>query len=586
VAEVERWREVHAPDRVVAQLVARRDYLALRASGPQFDALDAAGVELVAEKHALTFRVPPVALATAFTALGPWGAGIEASLRAERPDWFAWLDAEAARDAARAVSWKHLAALSGADGPNDLVVLPDYNAFVATIPADDPFHALYAYQRFGVYWLHRAQGRAILGDEMGLGKTPQALVAAARWPDCRRLLVVAPASVTGNWHNEGVRWAPDVPLVVLRGSRKVEKDLAMVRDPSVPRAGVVVSWGLLHLVRDVLEEIGFDTVIGDEAHRAKEMSARRTQAFVALAHAAPRRLLLTGTYVRSRPREMWALLHALVPRSLAIFAPYGDRYCKPKKNHTADGRVVKVYRGAAHLDELRRRTMPWVLRRTKAQVLPNLPPKRRQFLPIEADAAVARQLRLLEAELAGMEDEERAYGLLARMRQIVGLAKVEAALEWIEDAVAQGEPVVTFLHHTSVHEALCKGLDARKIRHVSIVGGVPNKRRTEIAQAFQDGEYDVFLGSAAAQEGLTLTRSSHTFHIERWLVPGEEEQAEDRVHRIGQFWPVQNTYLRLVGTVDDKIHALVEQKRATVGAIMDRTSVERDLMLLYCKGRR
>ena len=439
--------------------------------------------------------------------------------------------------------------------------------------------SLYPYQIAGVQWLEAAKGRGILGDEMGLGKTPQALVYLSR-SDASRALIVAPRSVLWNWKREAETWAPEWEFAVADSSAKVRRAINSfpARRSSAPQA-LVVTWGLLHRSLEDLIGAGFDTVVADEAHMAKNPSAKRTIALMDLAFSSKRLLLLTGTPVRNRPRELWPLLHMVDPCKWPAFIPYGETYCGAR-NLRVRNRIVRTYDGATKrkMEELNALTRPFMLRREKDDVLTQLPPKRTERISLPTPRPLLKSYKdaveQLRLEIVhGMTP--MALGLLASLRSECGLAKVDAAVEWLLNLHQSGEPCVVFIFHKAVRQAVEEALTKAGISHASIVGDTPSLQRQSITESFQRGELDVVIGSEACKEGITLTRASHVLFVEYWWTPGDLAQAEARVHRISQERPVLISYLHLEGTdaersLDDHVFRLLECKEEVISKINDR----------------
>ena len=443
---------------------------------------------------------------------------------------------------------------------------------------------LFPFQQAGVEWLERAGGRAILGDDMGLGKTAQALA----WLDrssARRALIVCPTSVLLNWQREARTWAPgwhvDVATTGAQGRRKA----------TLPERGaLVISWGLLARCRGDLIAAGFDTVIADEAHNAKNPTAQRTQALIDVALAADHVLLLTGTPVRNRPRELWTLLHLVDPVAWPVFQPYGERYCGPRDQRTPRG-TVRRYDGATRLEELNALTRGYMLRREKSAVLTDLPPKRVETLHQPAPSKLSKGYRAAIQQIRDdvVEGTSQGLGMLVALRQDYGLAKVPAALEQIELSWRAGEPLVVFLYHREVLHALEVGLEKLGLRYDAIVGSTSAVSRQGICEAFQDGRLDLVIGSEACKEGITLTRAARVLFLEYWWTPMDLRQAEDRVHRYTQTRPVVVSYLHLKGgkqkpSLDDHIAELLGSKTQVIEQITSRESIQ-DRLLSHLRAR-
>ena len=510
-------------------------------------------------------------------------ATLRAHVEAELPAWPAWVNDEQTRQGMR---------------PADPLVAA-LNAGDLEVPDDHPWHRLYPYQRAGVRWLFATGLRAVLGDDMGLGKTPQAWMSLELSDSARLALVVCPGSVLENWVREGKRWAPGWTAKVAWSS----KDIGKLVLPDTGRHAIIVSWGLMsrEATRENLAKLGFDTVICDEAHYAKTPEAARTRGVLALLHAARHRMLLTGTPIKNRPAEFWTLLHAVATLRFHTFNPWGETFCGARDRRIGH-KVVRTYDGNSRLGQLAKVTTPYVLRREKRAVLTDLPPKRRQRLVLpkndELSALTRSVLEEVRAQAQSEREGTRALGLLGELRQHIGLAKIDAAVEWAQDARANDEPVVIFVYHREVGNQLKARLLKEGMRVGMILGDTPAKDRQSLVDAFQlrhhddcveercaaacgvrqHGPLDILIGSEAIKEGITLVRAALSLQVEYWWSPGDLEQAEDRLCRNGQDRPVLNVYLHLDSTLDDHVAMLLEDKRDTVRQSLARDTFHKVLL--------
>lgn len=571
---MERWEDFPVgPNRLAAQIAIRdaEGVLAIRAAEPFRSRLERAGYCPSYEQRSAVFVV---SRAAAFQALSHFPARCARWLREERPCWAAWYDRERGYHDERGRWDAVLAALSGARHiPLDM----ELRARVGPHLPDAP--DLYDFQQLGVAWLRLAAGRAVLGDEMGLGKTVQAL-SYVETSEAQRVLVVAPASVTLNWAREGARWAPSLSFLAPTGGRALRAEV----EGGLPegRFGVVVSWGLLHRWRVLLESVGFDAVVADEAHRAKSREAKRTRALTALAHAARCRLLLTGTEARNGPSDLWSLLHIVDPIRFPVFEAFGERYCGARWQDRDGGGRVRTYRGAARLKELNAKLRPLVQKRLKKDVLPQLPEKVRQTIPVRPlRGRPMRDYRSAVRALRQASEEgelNKALGQLARIRREVGLAKVKPTLDWLRDPLDAGEQVVVFLEHTKVREKLEEGLVRARVPYGVIVGATPQGKRQGIVDEYQAGRTRVLIGSQACKEGVTLTAATVAVQLEYWWVPGDMGQAEDRIWRIGQTRGVLCVRMHLLESVDDFVAEVLRRKRRVLGALSSRDPITLEVL--------
>ncbi len=425
-----------------------------------------------------------------------------------------------------------------------------------------------------------ARPNVLFADEMGLGKTIEALGVVNADAEARRVLVVCPASLKLNWARECERWLVDRGPVGVAG--KTFPDGAEV---------VIVNYDVLGKWK---QELGgpWDVLVADECHYVKNKDAKRSKALYGI--DARRKLFLTGTPILNRPVELWAIASFLAPDDFGHFWTFAKRYCKPKRN-----RFGWEFQGADNLDELHERLRGTVLvRRTKAEVLPDLPPKRRQvielasdhvasLIAVETEAWQEHRRRLDElrkvsrvsgpageaeaGELAALRaGVNAAFGELAKLRQATALAKVPLVIEHVANVLDDGAKVVLFAHHRAVIAELAEAFgDAA----VTLTGDDAAARRQEAVDRFQeDPDCRLFVGSiTAAGFGLTLTASAHVVFAELDWVPARLTQAEDRTHRIGQKDSVLVQHLVLQDSLDARMVGTLIKKQRVIDEVVDGT---------------
>jgi superfamily II DNA or RNA helicase len=435
------------------------------------------------------------------------------------------------------------------------------------------------YQQIGVAWLWHLYGQelgGILADEMGLGKTPQALAlltaATAAQKSPQPHLVVVPASLMENWRREAARFAPPLRVFVHHGSARLAAQDFAAHDL------VLTSYGTLARDVDLFESVEFDVILADEAQHLKN---RRTQAAQSLRVLHGRgRFLLTGTPLENSLDDLRSLFEFLMPG----FVP------RPPAGMKRDER-------SWHDDRLRAQTAPYILRRTKAAVAPELPAKIEQVVYCEPTPAQAALYRTMQ------EDTERALFDLAaqgasegrihlatltqllRLRQIccdprlvdpvkgaaAGSAKLEAFRELLAESVDEGHRMLVFSQFTSLLALLREELDAEGVAYCYLDGSMTARARQAAVDKFQDDEsIPVFLISLkAGGTGLNLTGADTVVHYDPWWNPAAEAQATDRTHRLGQTKVVTSYRLICSGTVEEKVMALQDTKRALLAGVFE-----------------
>ena len=416
---------------------------------------------------------------------------------------------------------------------------------------------LMPFQRAGViYALERR--RVFLADEQGLGKTVQAL-ATIQADDAYPAVVVCPASLKLNWLREARHWLPD------RTAREVSGRAARsLADADI----LVLNYEIVAAHADVLDALGPRALILDESHYVKSAKAQRTRAVLDLAERlSPNalRLALTGTPVVNRPAELAPQL-----RVLGRLHEYGSARSFERSYTTGSAR--------RRLHERLRASC--YLRRRKQDVLDQLPDKRRAVVTVpldnepdyrHAEHDFIRWLRLqIDATGSGrLPDSARAIALvrLTALRRLAARGKLRAALSWIQDFSASEERLVVFAHHRDIQNAVLE----RFPQSSRIIGADRIEEREANVRSFQsdDGPSLCVASLEVASHGFTLTAAANVAFLELAWTPAKHDQAEDRVHRIGQDRPVTAWYLLAAGTIDERIANLLEDKRHVVDSLTD-----------------
>ena len=435
--------------------------------------------------------------------------------------------------------------------------------------------SLRPYQQQGVNWLqflrqHKLGG--ILADDMGLGKTLQTLVHIQIEKDAGRLthpvLIIAPVSLMGNWRRETERFCPQLRCLVIHG-----KDRHEIADSMSEFDIVIAPYSLLQRDRERWLEAKWHLVVLDEAQNIKNASTLAAQV-VAELHTR-HRLCLSGTPMENHLGEIWSLFHFLMPGFLGSQKRFGELFRNP----------IEKQGDPERLQQLRARITPFMLRRTKAVVAHELPPKIETVMRVEM---AGKQADLYETIRLGMEKTVRealsTKGLaksqitildaLLKLRQVCcdpqllkldaakkvkTSAKLEHLMALLPEMLSEGRRILLFSQFTSMLTLIEAELKKRKIPWIKLTG--QSQTRDDLIEQFTSGAVPLFLISLkAGGVGLNLPQADTVIHYDPWWNPAVENQATDRAHRIGQKHSVWVVKLVAQGTIEERILALQERK--------------------------
>ncbi|WP_265442957.1 DEAD/DEAH box helicase [Flexivirga meconopsidis] len=440
------------------------------------------------------------------------------------------------------------------------------------------------YQLDGFTWLAALWDCAlggVLADDMGLGKTLQTLALLARAREEGELavpvLVVAPSSVVGTWVSEAGRFAPDLRVVALAETSK--RRGTTVAEAIAGAEVVVTSYAVLRLDDEQFAETDWNGLVLDEAQSVKNHQSKTFQA--AKRVGAPFTLAITGTPLENSLMDLWSMLALAAPGLYPRPDAFTQRYRKP------------IERGEAPelLDQLRQRIRPLMLRRTKDQVASDLPPKQEQTLSVTLTPrhrqTYDRQLQRERQRILGLLDDPDANRVeilasLTRLRQLALdprlvdpetaapeiSAKLAVLVEQLVELAQEGHRALVFSQFTSYLSLARDALTQAGLTSSYLDGRT--RSRQKVIDDFKQGDQAAFLISLkAGGVGLTLTEADYVFVLDPWWNPATEAQAIDRAHRIGQDKPVMVYRLVSAGTIEEKVVALQQRKRALFEQVVD-----------------
>lgn len=452
--------------------------------------------------------------------------------------------------------------------------------------------AYLGFQRAGIEYA-MSRSLVLIADEMGLGKTVQAIGVVNCMKDVRKVLIVCPASLKRNWRREWQKWdVKGLSVQIVDGTKPVE----------IVGRVVIINYDVLPAHRSLLKDTGaWDVMILDECHYLKNGRTERTlEVFGGIKRnpdrtikerfapiPAEKKLLLSGTPIVNKPKELWSLLQTLDPDGLGAksnWYNYATRYCEAislGERTDAYGNTYKLWKwdGASNLEELQEKLRErFMVRRLKKDVLTELPAKRRQVIVLEPDTKTL--VNLIAREQQAYKDYEPqsllgkpqpSIGEISKTRKRIAQMKVKYAVGHIKELLNETAKVVAFAHHHETLDALSAAFGENSVR---IDGRVSLEERQRAVDRFQnDPTCTVFIGGIqAAGVGLTLTASSTVVFVELSWVPGEISQAEDRCHRIGQRESVLVQHLILEGSLDERVIGVVIAKQEIIDQALDRMS--------------
>ncbi len=434
------------------------------------------------------------------------------------------------------------------------------------------------YQAEGYVWLRRLAEWGVggcLADDMGLGKTVQAIALLLERAHQGPSLVVAPTSVGFNWQNELVRFAPSLQPKLF-GATDRDQFFAELG----PRDVAIATYGLLNNEAKRFQAVQWNTVILDEAQAIKNMATKRSQ--VAMKLQADFRLIMTGTPLENHLGELWNLFQFINPGLLGSWEQFQSRFANPIER--TDCRATR--------HRLKKLVQPFLLRRTKTQVLSELPARTEVTRLIEMSREEAAFYEALRRKaIANLdEDKDESKGakhlrILAELMKLrracchsklvmpeLGISSSKLAMfsETMDEIIENHHKVLVFSQFVDHLKILREELDRKGIAYQYLDGSTPAKERKKRVEAFQSGEGDAFLISLkAGGSGLNLTAADYVIHMDPWWNPAVEDQASDRAHRIGQKRPVTIYRFITQGTIEEKIVELHQTKRNLADSLLE-----------------
>ncbi|MBF0555572.1 MAG: DEAD/DEAH box helicase [Nitrospirae bacterium] len=447
------------------------------------------------------------------------------------------------------------------------------------------------YQIRGVSWLEYLQRLGLnpcLADDMGLGKTIQiiALMLRERQPHSKTepTLLIAPTSVLGNWEKEVQKFAPQLKVLIHHGSKRV-KQIDDFKAECEKYDMVISSFSLARRDEKLLSALKWKRIVVDEAQNIKNPKSSQTKAVLKL--QAQHRVALTGTPIENRLLDLWSIFNFLSPGYLGTTGQFKNVFEVPiqKENDLTKSNI------------LRKLVEPFILRRVKTdkEIIKDLPDKVEQKIYCNLTKeqaslyeAVVRDVEQQIEDSEGIQRKGLILSTLMKLKQICNHPmqflqddseftkershKLSRLSEMIEEVIESGESLLVFSQFREICDAIVGYI--RKTFHYStyyIHGGTSRTKREQMIDEFQDKETEpsVFvLSLKAGGVGITLTKATHVFHFDRWWNPAVEDQATDRVFRIGQKKNVFAHKFVTIGTLEERIDSMIEDKKRISSSII------------------
>ncbi|GAC1345303.1 MAG: DEAD/DEAH box helicase [Ktedonobacteraceae bacterium] len=464
---------------------------------------------------------------------------------------------------------------------------------ISTIEPPPTFHGkLRPYQLKGVSWLAFLKQfgfGACLADDMGLGKTLELIALLLHDRSLQNglsrngpTLVICPMSIVGNWRREVQRFAPSLTVMIHHGAERLS-DEAFVEEAKKHDI-VITTYALALRDKEHLSAVDWENIVVDEAQNIKNETAKQTRAIRSL--QARSKIALTGTPVENRLSELWSIMEFVNPHYLGSSQDFRKNFAIP----------IESYHDAKRSETLKRLIQPFVLRRLKTDktIIQDLPEKMEMkvFCNLTQEQAslyeaVVKEMMEKIENTEGIERKGLVLSTLLKLKQICNhpahfvadgsslpgrsgkLARLE---EMLAEALSAGDKALIFTQFAEMGKMLRRHLqETLECEVLFLHGGTSKKQRDAMVQRFQEdrrGAPIFILSLKAGGVGLNLTAANHVFHFDRWWNPAVEDQATDRAFRIGQQKNVQVHKFVCVGTLEERIDQMIEQKKVLAESIV------------------
>ncbi len=448
-------------------------------------------------------------------------------------------------------------------------------------------YQLYDFQKACIYFIILNQGRLLICDEMGLGKTIE--IIGYYWYHPVKTVVICPANYKFGWAKEFVKWMGPLQIGVFqpkitKSSQKYYEELGIqilnkfsdlstldilivnyeyIKGQDGQRKGILGN----SLVQRILGNFKPVRIVIDEADRISNYRAQTTKGCLKIAWNCKDVIGLTGTPIRNRTADFYTILKLISPNQFKDWKKFVMRYCNGNyvQRYTKGG-VVKEYldySGSSNWGELAIKIKPFMIRRERTDVLPQLPPKIRQIVPLEIEGYNKFEKHIFDSN-------ESTLSIISTLRLHVASHKIPAAQELMRKVLEDSQSLVVYYHHKMIGLQLGYILEEMKVSFDKIDGSVPSWKRQKLVDNFQEGKINcMLLSTKAAGTGIRLDRCCKGIFVEPQWSPSTILQAEDRLSSVNQKNQVHIYHLHAVGTVEDLFYLSLDDKMKAIKRIIN-----------------
>lgn len=433
------------------------------------------------------------------------------------------------------------------------------------------------FQEAGIEFIIENGGNVLEADECGLGKTIISL-GYARKVNHLPMLVICPIVGRANWRYESTKWLEILPgKVAVVGTGNLKPTVENLRGKTV----TIMNYDIVEKSMPVLEELGFRLLVIDECHMIKNYKAKRTKAVISLSQDIEDVLCLSGTPLTNKPIEIYPILQALKrDKGDFSFWNFTRRYCDGKKKWVPGkdgGREIYDTSGSSNLDELNEKLRKNVmLRRKKEDVYKELKPINRMMVRIELENRLYKKFKEIEEDFVEYYEQTKGKVLdkgkkvvfIETMRKLSAEGKTSQSIEFIDNIYQEKRKVIVFAHHHEVLDKIQAAFE-KKTTFLRIDGNTNYKVRERNVETFNAMD-DVIMGCSitASATSMNLQTCSNVVFVELTWVPADHQQAEARVHRIGQKEIVNIYYLIADKTIEEKVFGVIERKDKVIQRVV------------------